>query len=74
MMPRTRTEITQAEMDRAKSLLERPYMATHPEIKEEIVSLIETNMSAEMECILESVLRYMTQYYLPTKIRNSDWI
>ena len=66
--------MTKSDVKRGNDLRKRPYIKNNEEIKNQIELLLQKRHKAEIEC-LDSVSRtFMTDIYLPQKIRNGDWI
>ena len=63
-----------SDVKRANDLLKRPYICNNESMKSQIQLLLQSRMKAEIEC-LDSVTRtFMTDIYLPQKIKNGDWM
>lgn len=66
--------MTESDRKKANDLLNRPYVLRNPELLEQIHTLIKLGKKAEIECLDSLSRTFMTDIYLPYKIRNGDWL
>lgn len=66
--------MSEADEKKAKDLLKRPYIENNEELKGQILILLELKKKAEIECLDSVSQTFMTNIYLPQKIRNGNWI
>lgn len=55
-------------------LLERPYVKTHVEIQQELLIMLNSGVKAEMQAISSMTAGFLTNVYLPVKIKHGKWI
>lgn len=66
--------MSDSDSKRANDLLKRPYISQNEEMKSQIRILLDSRTKCEIES-LDSISRtFLTDIYLPQKIRNGDWI
>ncbi|ELT88325.1 hypothetical protein CAPTEDRAFT_89794 [Capitella teleta] len=67
-------QLTERDIKKANELLTRPYLSAQPLWKTEIEYLIKTKMKAEIQCLSQIAIDFLSNIYLPNKIRNSSWL
>ena len=65
---------TNSDMKKAKDLMQRSYIISNPELSEQLNVLVELGKKAEIECLDYFSRSFITDIYLPRKIRTGDWI
>lgn len=59
---------------KCRDLLKRPYFKRHDYLMEQVNLLLKLGKKAEIECLDSISHSFMTDIYLPQKIRNGDWL
>lgn len=67
-------KFTEADRKKASDLLRRQYIIKDPRMKKQIEMLALRAMKAEIECLDSISYSFMSDIYLPSKIRNGEWI
>ncbi|XP_028391088.1 meiotic recombination protein SPO11-like [Dendronephthya gigantea] len=69
-------QIPLTEQDRKKisQLLDRPYVKAHASIQQELLVLLNTGHKAEMQALSTISTGFITDVFLPIKIKHGKWI
>ena len=66
--------LSQADEDKARDLLRRPYMSSQPQWKRELETLLQMRAKAEIQCLQSISPTFLTEVYLPNKLRYGGWL
>ena len=66
--------LSQNDNKKLKDLMSRPYVLQNQDYIEQIGILQERGLKAEIECLDSISQTYMTDVYLPLKLRNGSWL
>ncbi|KAJ8033654.1 Meiotic recombination protein SPO11 [Holothuria leucospilota] len=63
-----------ADLKKSKEIMSRPYWGNIPHWMKEMQVLLETGKKAEIQCLTAVSENFLTDVYLPSKIRCGGWI
>lgn len=69
-----RLPMTEADIKMGRSLLEAEFIKKNPAWVKELELMLKTKEKAEIQALSSFGFQYLTQTYLPAKIRAGDWI
>jgi len=62
------------DVSRAKEIMEYPWFAKKKHWQKEITQMLDAGVKLELESLSAKNFRFITETYLPTKIKNKDWL
>ncbi|PVD23730.1 hypothetical protein C0Q70_17003 [Pomacea canaliculata] len=65
---------TEEDLQNLLGMLNRPYILINRKISEQIETMIQRGVKAELQCLDSIHPSYLTNIYLPGKIQSQDWI
>ena len=69
-----RLDLTPNDIQFAESLKEKAYVQKRPAWVKELDKLLSTKQKAEIQAFTSKGFQYLTETYLPRKLREGDWI
>ncbi|XP_064626752.1 meiotic recombination protein SPO11-like [Lineus longissimus] len=66
--------LTKPDVDKARDLLRRPYILQNPVWKQEIDIMLRMGLKAEIQCLASISMNFLSEVYLPNKVRYGGWI
>eukprot|EP00548_Thalassiothrix_antarctica_P013779 CAMPEP_0194166680 /NCGR_PEP_ID=MMETSP0154-20130528/2221_1 /TAXON_ID=1049557 /ORGANISM="Thalassiothrix antarctica, Strain L6-D1" /LENGTH=440 /DNA_ID=CAMNT_0038877415 /DNA_START=71 /DNA_END=1393 /DNA_ORIENTATION=+ len=69
-----RLDMTPNDIKVGKDMLEEDFITQNPEWKKELQIMVKTKKKAEIQALSSFGFQYITETYLPRKIREGDWI
>ena len=69
-----RLPMTEADKKLGRDLLEEPFVKKNPEWVKELELMLEMGTKAEIQALSSFGFQYITQTYLPRKLKEADWI
>eukprot|EP00501_MAST-03F_sp_TOSAG23-6_P000127 GSMAST32.ASY1.ANO1.129.1 assembled CDS len=69
-----RLPMTDADIKAGKDMLEDPLISSNPAWHKELKLMVKSKMKAEIQALSAFGFQYLTEEYLPRKIREGDWI
>jgi len=69
-----RLPMTPKDIDMGKQLLKEDFVQKNPAWCRELETMLRTKQKAEIQALSAFGFQFVTQVYLPTKLRNGDWI
>lgn len=69
-----RLDMNDTDMKRCKQMLEEPFVQQNPRWVEDLELMLELEQKAEIQSLSNFGFKYLTDFYLPTKIATGDWI
>jgi len=61
-------------MKKAQEMLEMPWIANNKRWREELELMISTKEKAELQALARHGITFMTDVYIPKKLKEKDWI
>ncbi|XP_076804453.1 meiotic recombination protein SPO11-like isoform X2 [Clavelina lepadiformis] len=59
---------------KCRDMLSRPYIPFHHDIQQEIHEMLLTKKKAEIQSLTRISQKYLSQVFIPSKIKHGDWI
>jgi meiotic recombination protein SPO11 len=69
-----RLDMTENDIKTGKELLNEEFIQKNPKWMKEIENMIKTKKKAEIQALSSFGFQYITEEYLPRKLREGDWI
>eukprot|EP00041_Stephanoeca_diplocostata_P026779 m.727925 g.727925 ORF g.727925 m.727925 type:complete len:429 (-) comp23039_c0_seq5:2990-4276(-) len=69
-----RLDMTDEDIKLGKKLLEEDFIKKNPEWIRELQIMLKTKQKAEIQALSSFGFQYLTEQYLPEKIRRGDWV
>lgn len=69
-----RLKMTENDIKTGKELLEESFITQNPEWVKELKRMVKTKEKAEIQALSSFGFQYITEVYLPRKLREGDWI
>ena len=69
-----RLAMTENDIKTGKAMLQEDWVQKNPEWVKELSLMIRTKKKAEIQALSSFGFQYLTQVYLPQKIKRGDWI
>jgi len=69
-----RLDMTAKDIQTGNALLEEDFIKSRPEWGKELRIMLKTKKKAEIQALSSFGFQYLTQFYLPQKLREGDWI
>lgn len=69
-----RLDMTQADIDMGEKLLKEEFIQKNPEWMKELQLMLKMKKKAEIQALSSFGFQYLTETYLPQKIKRGDWI
>lgn len=69
-----RLPMTEADKKLGRDLLDEPFVKKNPKWVKELKLMLETGTKAEIQALSSFGFQYITQTYLPRKLKEADWI
>lgn len=69
-----RLDMTENDIKTGKELLKEDFIAKNPEWMKELQIMVKTKKKAEIQALSSFGFQYITEEYLPRKLREGDWI
>jgi len=72
--PQCRLEMSEHDIKTGKELLQEEFITSNPAWHKELELMVKTKVKAEIQALSSFGFQYLTQQYLPQKLREGDWI
>ena len=69
-----RLDMSAKDIQTGKALLEEDFIKSRPEWGKELQIMLKLGKKAEIQALSSFGFQYLTEYYLPRKLREGDWI
>ena len=69
-----RLDMTDADISTGKSMIEEDFIKANPEWVKEMELMLKTKKKAEIQALSSFGFQYISEDYLPRKLREGDWI
>lgn len=69
-----RLKMTESDIKTGKELLKEDFIQKNPEWTRELELMIKSKEKAEIQALSSFGFQYLTEQYLPQKLRNADWV
>ena len=66
--------LTEQDKKKISHLLDRPYVKAHPSIQQELLVMLNNGHKAEMQALCGISTGFLTDIFLPAKIKHGKWI
>ncbi len=57
-----------------KQLLQEDFIKSNPKWQKELEQMVKTKVKAEIQALSSFGFQYLSQVYLPRKLKEADWI
>nr|CAB3266536.1 meiotic recombination protein SPO11 [Phallusia mammillata] len=68
------TALTNRAVVKCRDMLTRPYVAHFARLRNELTLMAENRQKAEIQALTRLSAKYLSQVFIPTKIKHGDWI
>lgn len=72
--PQCRLEMTEHDIKEGKSLLQEDFIKANPLWQAELEMMVKSKIKAEIQALSSFGFQYLSQVYLPRKLKEGDWI
>ena len=69
-----RLDMTENDIKTGKELMEEEFIKKNPKWMKELETMVKTKKKAEIQALSSFGFQYITEEYLPRKLREGDWI
>ncbi|CAB9521001.1 Meiotic recombination protein SPO11-1 [Seminavis robusta] len=69
-----RLDMTEFDIKTGKELLKEDFIVKNPKWMKEVAEMVKTKKKAEIQALSSFGFQYITEEYLPRKLREGDWI
>ena len=69
-----RLELSSHDVAFAESLKEKPYVQKRPKWVQELNTMLKQKEKAEIQAFTSKGFQFLTESYLPRKLREGDWV
>jgi len=69
-----RLDMTEWDMKKAQEMLSMPWIANNRRWREELELMVATREKAELQALARHGITFMTDVYIPKKLKEKDWI
>jgi meiotic recombination protein SPO11 len=69
-----RLDMTESDIKTGKELLKEEFIIKNKEWMKELEIMVKTKKKAEIQALSSFGFQYVTEVYLPKKLREGDWI
>lgn len=69
-----RLEMSEHDIKTGKELLEEDFVKANPAWHKELQLMVKSKVKAEIQALSSFGFQYLTQHYLPKKLKDADWI
>ena len=69
-----RLKMTEEDIKTGKRLLEEEFIKKNPEWVKELQLMLKTKEKAEIQALSAYGFQYLTEEYLPRKLKDGDWV
>jgi len=66
--------MTESDIKTGKELLQESFIMKNPKWMKELQIMVKTKEKAEIQALSSFGFQYVTEEYLPRKLREGDWI
>jgi len=66
--------MTENDIKTGKELLQEAFIMKNPQWMKELQIMVKTKQKAEIQALSSFGFQYITESYLPRKLREGDWI
>jgi len=66
--------MTESDKKMGEELLNEPFIQKNPKWMEELQLMLKTGEKAEIQALSSFGFQYITEQFLPRKLREGDWI
>ena len=69
-----RLEMTEHDIKEGKQLLQEDFITSNPAWQAELETMVKSKVKAEIQALSSFGFQYLSQVYLPRKLKEGDWI
>ena len=72
--PQCRLEMSEHDVKTGKELLQEDFIKSNPAWHKELEIMVKSKVKAEIQALSSFGFQYLSQTYLPQKLKEADWI
>ena len=69
-----RLEMTEHDIKEGKQLMQEDFIMSNPKWHAELETMVKSKVKAEIQALSSFGFQYLSQEYLPRKLKEGDWI